>query len=361
MNYYSKDYELTFSADIRQFDGEKWWLYDHWEDVNVIDVIATDPENEVTRIISSQNNHFMAVFAEEINIELKNSFTGISYGGIMLVDSVSENLPKTFNIKKLYSITAEAVNEQSVDNINYNFDHWEDQNTSRTRVFTASSDITHTAYFTGIPSPVQNVHDVGYIGQPIHLVWDQHSNSACQYRIYRRVKNQNEEDFPPPVLIATLSNNITEYIDDTFCKTRGYTDYLLMYDVRSYYTIEQTEAEAYWYSIFGNYFLKTSPSLSDTLYSDNPLAFEVSNFPNPFNPVTTIKLILPKSSYVKVNVYNYMGQNIKNICSKHLEEGTHYFKWNGLNNLDHVTASGIYFLKIKYDNQVMHHKIILSR
>ena len=54
----------------------------------------------------------------------------------------------------------------------------------------------------------------------------------------------------------------------------------------------------------------------------NPLKFEVyQNFPNPFNPRTIVRVLLPESSYIKVNVYNLLGELVNKIVDRYYEAG----------------------------------------
>ncbi len=65
------------------------------------------------------------------------------------------------------------------------------------------------------------------------------------------------------------------------------------------------------------------------------------NYPNPFNPSTTIKYDLPKASYVKICVYNLLGEIISTLVDGSQNAGYYNATWNAVN-----TASGIYFYSI---------------
>lgn len=79
--------------------------------------------------------------------------------------------------------------------------------------------------------------------------------------------------------------------------------------------------------------------------NEMPLSFEVfSNYPNPFNPVTTVKYQIPASGYVTVKLYDQLGREALKLFEG--EQNTGYYSTvinaGGL-------ASGIYFLKISYN------------
>jgi len=70
----------------------------------------------------------------------------------------------------------------------------------------------------------------------------------------------------------------------------------------------------------------------------------LTNYPNPFNPSTTISFIVPeKISMVNISVYNIKGQKIKTLISEELTAGTHNIVWDGSNNSNKCVSSGIYF------------------
>jgi parallel beta-helix repeat protein len=76
-----------------------------------------------------------------------------------------------------------------------------------------------------------------------------------------------------------------------------------------------------------------------------PLEYALfANFPNPFNPLTTIKYALPKSSRVQGTVYNAIGQKIKTFPVADQPAGYHSLIWNGRNEQGLEVPSGIYIL-----------------
>ena len=71
------------------------------------------------------------------------------------------------------------------------------------------------------------------------------------------------------------------------------------------------------------------------------------NYPNPFNPVTTIKYDLPKNCLVEIQIYNVLGQKVRNLVSTYQQAGHKMIIWNGLNDYGNTVASGTYIYKIK--------------
>ena len=79
-----------------------------------------------------------------------------------------------------------------------------------------------------------------------------------------------------------------------------------------------------------------------------PETFELSqNFPNPFNPTTTIRFSVPKESFVSLKVYNILGQEVVTIAEEFKSVGTFNAVWNGRNSAGNQVASGMYLYRIE--------------
>lgn len=85
------------------------------------------------------------------------------------------------------------------------------------------------------------------------------------------------------------------------------------------------------------------------------------NFPNPFNPSTTIAYDLNKAADVELAVYNILGQKIRTLVTKNLQAGEYSAQWNGRNNEGNLVASGIYFYQLKAGDQIQVRKMLLMR
>ena len=70
------------------------------------------------------------------------------------------------------------------------------------------------------------------------------------------------------------------------------------------------------------------------------------NYPNPFNPSTTIKYELSKAGMVSLVIYDLKGAEIKTLVQEHQEASYHNVLWNGFNNSGQSVASGRYLLKM---------------
>ena len=86
-----------------------------------------------------------------------------------------------------------------------------------------------------------------------------------------------------------------------------------------------------------------------------------SNYPNPFNPSTTISFSLPQESYVTVSVYNVSGQKIATLTSEKMPAGNNSVTWNAQTDTGSRSASGIYFYRIEAGNYMKSGKMLLLR
>ena len=80
-----------------------------------------------------------------------------------------------------------------------------------------------------------------------------------------------------------------------------------------------------------------------------PLVFALEqNFPNPFNPSTTIRFSLPERSAVRLEIYNSLGQRVTVLyAGEELEAGVHQVVWNGVDQYNRAVASGMYIYRIQ--------------
>jgi hypothetical protein len=87
----------------------------------------------------------------------------------------------------------------------------------------------------------------------------------------------------------------------------------------------------------------------------------MSNYPNPFNPQTTISYELNVSGNMELAVYNMLGQQIVSLANGFVEAGDYSMVWNSMDANGSEVSSGIYVLKLTTDNQVVSNKITLLR
>jgi hypothetical protein len=82
----------------------------------------------------------------------------------------------------------------------------------------------------------------------------------------------------------------------------------------------------------------------------------LQNFPNPFNPTTTIRFEVPKEGFVELKVYDAVGKEVATILSNYLTAGRYQIRWNAAGN-----ASGVYFYRLVSQDYSSVKKLILMK
>ena len=82
----------------------------------------------------------------------------------------------------------------------------------------------------------------------------------------------------------------------------------------------------------------------------------LKNYPNPFNPTTTISYNLNRASEVKLTIYNAIGQEVQTLFKQHQLQGSHEITWDAGDQ-----PSGVYFCELKADGQSSVRKMILIK
>jgi hypothetical protein len=70
------------------------------------------------------------------------------------------------------------------------------------------------------------------------------------------------------------------------------------------------------------------------------------NYPNPFNPSTTIAFSLPTAGKANLNIYNVKGQKVRDLGNPELTRGHHTVVWDGRDNRGQSVSSGVYFVRL---------------
>ena len=85
------------------------------------------------------------------------------------------------------------------------------------------------------------------------------------------------------------------------------------------------------------------------------------NYPNPFNPVTTIRYDLSKESLVDITIYDMLGNVVHNLVNANESPGYKSIQWNATNNQGKPVSAGVYLYKIQAENFVDTKKMILLK
>lgn len=103
-----------------------------------------------------------------------------------------------------------------------------------------------------------------------------------------------------------------------------------------------------------------SPILEVDIVS--PTKFELcQNFPNPFNPETTIQFSLPNDSQVTIDIYDIQGHWVRNLVNDSKSAGSYFITWDGKDDNSRKLGSGVYFYTMRAGTTVITRKMILMK
>jgi len=85
------------------------------------------------------------------------------------------------------------------------------------------------------------------------------------------------------------------------------------------------------------------------------------NYPNPFNLSTTIGFTITQPGYIRIEVFNLLGQLVRTLVFGEQTPGAYLVKWDGRTDTGAELNSGIYFYCISADKQMITRKMVLLR
>jgi hypothetical protein len=85
------------------------------------------------------------------------------------------------------------------------------------------------------------------------------------------------------------------------------------------------------------------------------------NSPNPFNSSTNINFVIPSDDFVKLTIYDLLGNEVLTLLNQDLPEGSHSITWNGKNKRSEDVSSGIYYYRIETNENAVARKMVLIR
>ncbi len=136
------------------------------------------------------------------------------------------------------------------------------------------------------------------------------------------------------------------------------------------YTDEDVTAGTYVYNVSAVYGGGYESALSDPATIEHtdagnlpvPLNTELSgNYPNPFNPTTTISFALSTQEKVTIDIYNIKGEKVKTLLNETREAGFYTVEWNGKDNYGRNISSGVYFYNMRSGNYSATRKMIMLK
>ena len=93
-----------------------------------------------------------------------------------------------------------------------------------------------------------------------------------------------------------------------------------------------------------------------------PVEFALhENYPNPFNPTTTLRFDLPEVSDITLTIYNMLGQKVRTFDYQNTSAGYHSVKWNATNDYGDPVGAGVYLYQLQTKDFVKTRKMVLLK
>ena len=117
------------------------------------------------------------------------------------------------------------------------------------------------------------------------------------------------------------------------------------------------------YSVDGHNYHRISMHINVLdLIDVQPSQFKLNqNFPNPFNPSTSISVEIERDSFGSLIIYNINGQIVNILNVGYFKAGVTQFKWNGLDISGNAVSGGTYIYRLEIDGLSQSHKMVLLK
>lgn len=105
-----------------------------------------------------------------------------------------------------------------------------------------------------------------------------------------------------------------------------------------------------------------APGPAGRIAANTPRDFILAaNYPNPFNPTTTIEYTIPSQTQVTIDVFNVLGQKVKTLVNETQPAGTYQTEWNGTDEASQTVATGVYFYRLSAGDVTMTKKMVMVK
>ena len=93
-----------------------------------------------------------------------------------------------------------------------------------------------------------------------------------------------------------------------------------------------------------------------------PITFALhKNFPNPFNPITTLRYDLPSDALVTLSIYDMLGKEITQLVNTNQQAGFKSVQWDATDSMGKSVSAGVYLYKIEAGEFVETRKMVLLK
>ncbi|MDP2037912.1 MAG: T9SS type A sorting domain-containing protein [Ignavibacteria bacterium] len=342
---------------INQQDGDYWMLWNssgtnlsNWKR-NDADIYGETASSLSYAVTTNDNGAVL-----KSDMKKLCSLTFQAAGSTIYINSVSKSSP-----------TVEAVVEQNVINaaagdyisngIEYLFSNWTYEGGTASSTITPDAHGTYTAQYTARAVP-PTISFGTTVGQPVVINWTDNPNSnVTQYRIHRRIYQNGV--WSADAVIATVNSGVESYTDYDFNLSVWHQNILLEYGITAYYSVNSTwsqgGANTQVYCTIGASMQSNDLAMTKT-ESEVPVEFAISNYPNPFNPATTINYQLPKDGMVTIKIYDVLGKEVVILVNEQKSAG--YYK---VDFYASKLTSGVYICSIQSNSFSKSIKLLLTK
>jgi M6 family metalloprotease-like protein len=206
--------------------------------------------------------------------------------------------------------------------------------------------------YAGKPAKVINFN-ADFSGTHPHLYWDANLEPDLSgYRVYKKLTLQDGQSSTTYTFTTS-----TSYTDDYFTiKSGRFASDIAEYWVVSVDNSGYLSVDSKHYDTRGSSIIQWKP-----LSNNNVSKFKLNqNYPNPFNPASVISYQLPQESYVKLTVYNSLGQKVKTLVNEIQQAGNYTVNFNA-SSIKGGLPSGIYYYALQAGSFVSTKKMILMK
>jgi hypothetical protein len=315
---------------------------------------------------AEKNYSYVADMKKVCNVTFQNSLPETGNTGSVTVDGTSYSVTKIVQKVEGNSVSFASASQSVTNGVASIFDHWTGGSTASSSSATINAHTTITAFYKGKASTAsRNLRISSTVGQPDTLKWSDHPSAyVTQYKIYRKVRPAGGTT-GSEVLIATVSKGTTTYVDHDYIVSNSLI-YQVYYDVRYVYSGQcdyvnyTTESDMAFVSTFADESLLSqldnSSSNKKVVAKEVPSNYSISNYPNPFNPTTTINYQLPSDGMITLKVYDVIGKEVATLVNAHRAAGTYNVEFNASG-----LPSGIYIYRLNANNFTESKKMLLMK
>ncbi len=217
------------------------------------------------------------------------------------------------------------------------------------------------ACFAAIPGDTGSENDDWLITPQIHV----YDGGTLEFQVKSFTADYGLERYN--LYISTTGNAMGDF---TQINTGGYLEAPVDWTMESisldmyagqdiYFAIQCVTADAFIFLI--DQFIVDSPNPTAEDVNTPVVTALQGNYPNPFNPTTTISYSVKEAGPVTIDVYNVRGQKVRTLVNEDVAAGNHTITWTGDDSNGKAVASGVYFYRMNSTNYNETKKMMLMK